>query len=328
MHSRLQQLAPALFLLFVLNASASVLYVNLNSTNPIAPYTNWVTAATNIQTAVEAALDRDEILVTNGIYRFSGQGQPQYHVVYIRNKAVTLRSVNGPVWTRIEGAPGLGTTAVRCVYLGSGSTLSGFCITNGASLASSQWDYGNAGGICCESTSAVVSNCVIVANQGYWYGGGVYQGTLMDCTISGNNANYYGGGAAYSFLTNCILVNNGCTWSGNGGGLYSAIANGCILKSNFSGISGAGTAGGASKCTLVNCLVFGCSGGSGAFMSTLLNCTVTGNAATGVYQASVTNCIIYGNSPANYSFSSPYQCCSFPMPVPALGCITNELEFA
>jgi hypothetical protein len=42
------------------SAFADVQYVDLNSTNATPPYTNWTTAAINIQDAVDAAVAGDE----------------------------------------------------------------------------------------------------------------------------------------------------------------------------------------------------------------------------------------------------------------------------
>src|SRR6266516_1380268 len=89
---------PILFAARILLASlgsalAGVRYVNLNSTNATPPYTNWSTAATNIQDAVDAAVAGDEIVVTNGTYAGG---------VNI-NKPLTVRSVSGPQFTTIAG---------------------------------------------------------------------------------------------------------------------------------------------------------------------------------------------------------------------------------
>ena len=46
----------ALCVLLWQSALAGVHYVDVNSTNATPPYTNWTTAATNIQAAVDAAV--------------------------------------------------------------------------------------------------------------------------------------------------------------------------------------------------------------------------------------------------------------------------------
>src|ERR1035441_2470834 len=116
-----------------------MLYVDLNSTNATPPYTDWTMAATNIQDAVDASKNGDQILVANGTYRTGGRAVNGYTLTnrVAVTKAITVQSVNGPAMTIIQGyqIPGAtnGDAAVRCAYLTNGATLAGFARSDGAS---------------------------------------------------------------------------------------------------------------------------------------------------------------------------------------------------
>ena len=296
-------LTAGLLLSLSLTVTATTLYVDANNPAPVPPYTNWVTAATNIQDAVDAAVDGDQVLVTNGVYEAGAQviGGMSNRVAV--TKAVTVQSVNGPGTTAIRGYGPIGTAAVRCVYLTNGAVLTGFTLTNGATKMSGTR---SGGGVWCESVSAVVSNCIIVSNSASLYGGGAYSGTLYNCTLSGNSGN----GAYSSTLNNCTLTSNK---AGDGGGANTCTLNNCVLSGN----SASGAEGGAGG------------HGGGAYNSTLNNCTLTGNAAYfytsaggngsgwggGAYGGTLNNCIVYYNSwGGNYSGGTFNYCCTTPLP--------------
>ena len=290
------QTAIAGLLLLAVNASATVLYVDLNSANPTPPYADWSTAATNIQDAVDASTDGDQILVTNGVYQTGGRvvyGSLTNRVAV--DRAVTVQSVNGPEVTVIQGeplTPEAGVSA-RCVYLTNNATLSGFTLTNGATSNMGDWDFDESGGgVWCENSSAVVTNCVITGNSAYADGGGVRGGTLVGCMLTGNSASSSGGGTVSATLNHCTLSANTAYY---GGGADNSALSDCVLSNNTAtaGFPSAAVSSRASPQQRAP------TSGGGAAWSTLTRCTLTENQADGevggAYAGTLDECMLAGN---------------------------------
>jgi hypothetical protein len=231
----------------VLSASATIRYVSVKSLIPMSPYTNWASAATNIQDAVEVADAGDDIIVTNGFYVTGGRKADFRAKTFNRvavTKALTVRSVNGPTVTTICGKQISGSyDSGRCVYLTNGAAIIGFTLTNGVTTPG--FSTGNeanqehsGGGVWSTSFSTIVSNCIIVGNSASVHGGGAYSGTLNNCTLSGNKSEYDGGGAYYAVLNNCTLTNNSAL---GGGGARFGTLNNCVLSANAVSYYGGGT---------------------------------------------------------------------------------------
>lgn len=331
----------------VLTVLPAVRYVDANSAMPSPPYTSWATAAATIQDAIDVAVPGDHIVATNGIYQTGGR------VVYgsLTNrvavtKAVNVRSVNGPAATVIQGYPVLGDTAVRCVYLTNGATLTGFTLTSGATryTAGDNFLERMGGGVWCETNGvAVLSNCVLVANKAstagggaygailqgcvlsnnlvsFVTGGGAYECVLSNCTVSGNSAKTSGGGASASLLDHCVLSGNRAD---NAGGAVDSTLNHCLLLANTS-THLLSSGGGTLNSILNNSILAGNSAvgyGGGASGGTLNNCTLIGNSADaggGAYNSTLRNSILFNNSAAssgsNYSGGVFTYCCTTPIP--------------
>jgi hypothetical protein len=242
-------------------------YANIAGTNPVPPYADWATAATNIQDAIDIAAPGEIVLVADGRYATGGKvmaGDLTNRVAL--TKSVTVTSVNGRATTIIQGSPGpyllTGSNAVRCAWLTNGATLNGFTLryggtrTNGDNVA-----LQSGGGVWAAWTDASIINCVITNNAANYYGGGCYQGTLVQCVVAQNQ-----------------------TWW-RGGGAYQATLRNCLIQGNFSEFYGGGTAYGS----VFNCLVTG-------------NSCPGSNRGSGTYQTSARNCIIYNNAFDNWVF--------------------------
>ena len=251
---RLLRPAGLLLILATSSAFATVRYVDVNNANPAPPYTGWATAAADIQSAVDAAVGGDEIIVTNGVYSGGGRAIGPITNRVAVDKALTVRSVNGPKVTLIQGTGDifLSSTHVRGAYLADGATLSGFTVSDGWAF---DGIFPSGGGVWCETTNAVITNCVLAGNVAIYAGGGAYGGTLNNCVVVSNSSvangrgfGGAGGGAFGSRLNNCLVYGN--SGGTNGGGASYCILNNCTLSAND-----ALSAGGASFSTLNNCIL-------------------------------------------------------------------------
>jgi hypothetical protein len=321
MFTRCLRLAVLLCLFGILRLYATVFYVDMNCTNPVPPFSSWATAATNIQDAVDAATNYDEVLVTNGIYqyggRFAGFG-PTNRVWVI--PSVLVQSVNGPAVTIIQGYNNSGIypdpAAVRCAFLGSGAQLIGFTLTNGGTPGELNGDENSDGGGGVFCMGGIVSNCVITGNTAFWGGGGACYATLFNCTLAGNSCSVsagpygFGGGAVDCTLSNCVIISNTVPASrfSAGGGTYDCTLTGCFVAWNSASVGGGTYAGTLTNCTVVsNTANYG--GGVyevkiGQTPKIVNQCTLAWNFATnsggGAYSGLLTNCLIISNSSGGF----------------------------
>lgn len=325
-----------------------IAYVWLESPNPTPPYVSWATAAHAVQDAVDAAIPGLVVLATNGTYAIGGRAAPGLALTnrVVVDKPLTLKSVNGPQVTVLEGlqVPGTvnGPGATRCLYLTDGATISGFTLTKGASSTGGLFDDRIAGGAWCQSTNSTITNCALIGNSGSAQAGAVFRGMLVDCTVTGNRARgddgsggSYAGGALNSSLIRCTLLGNSAEGGfGWGGGASGSTLWECTLRNNSASYAG----GGADNSTFYNCEVTSNSAayGGGASNSKLQNCMLSGNSAGGgggVVGCSLLNSIVYYNTSmdanANYDPNSSLRYSSTtPLPASGAGNISSEPQLA
>jgi hypothetical protein len=210
------------------------------------PYASWQTAASNIQDAVDLAVAGDTVHVSNGLYNAGAMITPGYSISnrVVVNKAITLRSVNGPAETVISGASDSGSNglqALRCVYLGNGAQLEGFTLTNGYTWTTNDAAYDQSGGGLLMTTNCTAENLIISGCSAAHDGGGasLYRGGTMNRSVVSGCVADYGGGINLVYggmLNNVLVIENTATTEG--GGVFNwadqgpGIINNCTISSN------------------------------------------------------------------------------------------------
>jgi hypothetical protein len=197
------QLALAPLALLAIQAAAGQLHVP--------------TEYADIQSAIDAAVAGDEVVVAPG----------QYTGDLTIEKDITVRGSGGAPLTQIIGS---GTdTVVKLIADGDGGTLSGFTISNGLGQ--------NGGGLFVSGDVAVI-DCVVRGNTALSGGGAFIAGSpvLSDVRFEFNSA-MFGGGAFLAPSANALL--DLCDFVGNsadeGGGLYVSARG---LQSTYATIGG------------------------------------------------------------------------------------------
>ena len=241
------------------------------------PYTNWVTAATNIQTAIGVTASNGTVTVSNGFY--GGR------TGVLLGQAVRLRSLNGPAFTTVSG-----WNTTRCVQITyTNASIDGFTIRDGRADIGAGIHMTGGG---------LASNCVITACTALYYGGGVFMsqgGALWNSTVAGNVAQTNDAGGVYldrgGLMQNCIVVSNLARKAGGSFVYYNGTIRNTLFAYNRAGHAYAlpenGQGGGGVLCYMPGGLVE--------------SCTIVSNSALyggGVFRnagGELRNCIVFDN---------------------------------
>ncbi len=234
-----------------------------------------------IQTAIDNAVDTDEVVVAPGTY---------FETINFLDKAITLRSTDpndaGVVLNTIINGGASGTVVICNSGEGANTVLSGFTITGG--------NASEGGGMLNDFSSPGVTNCTFIGNTATGNGGGMFNenssATVTNCTFVANAANF--GGGMYSIngsptVTNCTFVANAANF---GGGMFNVSSNPTVTNCTFCGndpddISGGFVDGGGNIFNRV-CPDGACCLNDSCIVAAEANCI----AARGTYQGDNTLC--------------------------------------
>ncbi len=193
----------------------------------------------NIQSAINASVDNDTILVASGIYKGNGNKNLQFY-----GKAIKLISENGPYECIID-CENSGNAINFTHSESSDSYVSGFTFRHGSSA------YGS--GIFLSNSSPSIHNCIFTGNSASYGGAMVLNASspvIANCVFKSNVASLGGGGFfVYNYSSpafiNCLFVNNQSGYAGGAGGYCYNTSAPVLVNCTFTENSTQAVGGGA-----------------------------------------------------------------------------------
>jgi len=308
-------------------ANGTIHYVDVDATTGGNNGSTWADAFTDLQDALGAAVDGNEIWVAEGTYtpatEHGGTGDRFRSFQLINGVALyggfdpdagdtewedrdwesnptilsgDLNGDDGPDFANND------ENSYHVFYhpdgtnLDSTAILDGFTITGG-NANDSGFPHNVGGGMLNYFSSPTLTNCTFSSNSAN-FGGGMFNShstpILADCAFMGNSAASLGGGMLNSespspVLTNCTFAGNSAGW---GGGMYNddspPVLTNCTFSGNSADSEGGGMFNGASSPTLINCIFWGNSAGWGGGIR---------SETADIGWPVLTNCILWDNSP-------------------------------
>jgi len=273
-------------------AQAAELYVSPDG-NHTPPFAEWAQAATNIQAAVDAAVEGDTIYLADHTYLLKGP--------ITVNKAITIKGFNGPDDCVVDGR-----NDVRCFDINDASLVDltiqhGF--VRGGFIGDPERRYG--GGV--YARNCVISNCVFRENGGNQGLHGILPAgaalaardgsVVSDCIFYDNNK----GGDGFSdpstvhvgngsLIERCIIRNN-VTSVGALDCDHSTVVRCQIYSNQFRGVTMVGG-------TMRDCQIFDNEGSPSVVAFTVGSAVTPRNQGGGVHISEggvVTRCLIQNN---------------------------------
>ena len=283
-----------------------------------------------IQSAIDAAVNGDTVIIAPGTYTGSGNRDIDF-----KGKAITVRSTdpNDPniVNTTIIDCNGMWDDPHRGFYFHSGedanSVLVGLTIQNGYGVNEiiDENLLSVGGAVFCSSSSPLITKCIFKNNTSS-RGGAIFthhcNPAVSRCVFEENSASYHGGAIycrhSQTLITDCNFIANSAIYYGGAVQIWSSdgeVRN-CVFQNN-SGKYGAGLSTALGSPEIDNCTFNQNTAerGGGIFCGEFVaqydtpkisNCTITNNIALirggGIRcgnNAIIKNCVILGNTGVN-----------------------------
>lgn len=267
--------ATILLISSCISTDQKIIYVDSNA-GPKGNGSAWSSAYTDLQDALDDAIQGDEIWVAAGIYNPTkkvGGNEDRHKSFYLRNGIGIYGGFIGTESDRAQRDWNSNETILSGDLNGNDkgfdnivdnsyhviigdetdntTVLDGFTITAG-NASFDTWPDDGGGGMSNHNGSPTIANCLFIGNNAFADGGGMRnwgdsKPVISNCTFRNNKVAQEGGGVmngpgSSTIITNCRFIQNSA--GEDGGGMYNNESNpqvtNCVFFMNSADLTGGG----------------------------------------------------------------------------------------